>query len=134
MVTYLSRGVEHERGRRDERGNLLVRGVIVERGDKAVRPVLTRGVDDFDISKEVIYMANILTMAGKEDGSPIVVFPDNIAGGSFIPGTIIRFIEDTLVQISVGTVVIQDGAWKPVEPFVAGDQVFVPIGAINTFV
>ncbi|SFQ98615.1 hypothetical protein [Desulfoscipio geothermicus] len=77
---------------------------------------------------------NILTMAGKEVGSPIVVFPDNIAGGSFIPGTLVRFIDDVLIQVSVGTVTIQDGAWKPVNPFVAGDQVFVPISSIKTFV
>ncbi len=77
---------------------------------------------------------NILQLAGKHVGSPIVVFPDNIAGGSFIPGTLVKFIDDMLVQISVGIVVIQDGAWKPVCPFVAGDQIFVPIRAITAFV
>jgi len=77
---------------------------------------------------------NVLQLADKHVGSPIVIFPDNIAGGSFIPGTLVKFIGDMLVQISVGTVVIQDGAWKPVNPFVAGDQVFVPISSITAFV
>ncbi len=134
MVTHIARGMELERGWRKERGYPPERGEIVERGDKALRPELTREISDSNTAEEVIQMANILAMAGKHVGSPIVVFPDNIAGGSFIPGIVIRFIENILVQISVGTVVIQDGAWKPVEPFVAGDQVFVPINAIDTFV
>lgn len=73
------------------------------------------------------------TFAGKKIGSPIVVFPNNIANGSYVPGTLIR-IFDGIIQVSVGTVVIQDGAWKPVRPFVAGDQVFIPIRSIDTFV
>ncbi|MEW5954491.1 MAG: hypothetical protein AB1815_12360 [Bacillota bacterium] len=74
-----------------------------------------------------------LPFAGKRIGSPIVVFPNNIAGGSYVVGTLIG-IFDGIIQISVGTVVIQDGAWKPVRPFVAGDQVFVPIKSIDAFV
>lgn len=80
------------------------------------------------------HKCNILTLAGKTVGSHVVVFPDNIAGGSYVPGTIVRFIDDLLVEIVVGTVVIQDGAWKPVKPFVAGDQVFVPLRSIDAFV
>lgn len=71
---------------------------------------------------------------GKRIGSPIVVFPNNIAGGSYVPGTLVRIIDFVLIQVSVGTVVIQDGAWKPVRPFVSGDQVFIPIRSIDAFV
>lgn len=73
-------------------------------------------------------------LLGKKIGSPIVVFPNNIAGGSYVPGTLIRVIDFALIQVGVGTVVIQDGAWKPVAPFVEGDQVFIPIRSIDTFV
>lgn len=71
---------------------------------------------------------------GKRIGSPIVVFPNNIAGGSYVPGTLVKIIDFVLIQVCVGTVVIQDGAWKPVRPFVEGDQVFIPIRSIDAFV
>ncbi|MFA7467191.1 MAG: hypothetical protein WCY82_02865 [Desulfotomaculaceae bacterium] len=77
---------------------------------------------------------NIITLASKKVGSSIVVFPNTIAGGSYVPGTIVRIIGDLLIQVAVGTVTIQDGAWKPVRPFVAGDQVFIPIRSIDAFV
>ncbi|SFG88859.1 hypothetical protein SAMN05660649_03028 [Desulfotomaculum arcticum] len=143
MKDHLTRGVDETRSEQISRGELAQRGGTVERGAKIhfARPSLTRGYSDdsFNGKKEAGHMEkypfiNILILAGKRVGSPVVVFPDTIAGGSFIPGTIIRFIGDAIVQISVGTVVIQDGAWKPIEPFVAGDQVFVPINAIDTFV
>ncbi|WP_027364781.1 hypothetical protein [Desulfotruncus alcoholivorax] len=143
MKDLLTRGVDEARNSQIPRGESALRGETVDRGSKKyfARPSLTRGYSDdyFEGKKEANHMdkypsINILTLAGKSVGSPVVVFPDNIAGGSFIPGTIIRFIGDAIVQISVGTVVIQDGAWKPIEPFVAGDQVFVPIKAIDTFV
>lgn len=142
MKDHLTRGVDETRSAEISRGEPAQRGETVDRGLKQdyARPSLTRGyIDDYlEGKKEANHMDkcpfNILTLAGKCVGSHVVVFPDNIAGGSFIPGTIIRFIGDAIVQISVGTVVIQDGAWKPIQPFVAGDQVFVPIKAIDTFV
>ncbi|WP_027364780.1 hypothetical protein [Desulfotruncus alcoholivorax] len=70
----------------------------------------------------------------KEVGKPIVVFPNSIAGGSYVPGTLVKVFDGVLIQVSVGTVTIQDGAWKPVNPFVAGDQVFIPIRSIKAFV
>ena len=73
-------------------------------------------------------------LLGKKIGSHIVVFPNNIAGGSYVPGTLVKVIDFELIQVAVGTVVIQDGAWKPVSPFVEGDQVFIPIRSIDAIV
>jgi hypothetical protein len=136
MISHFTRGLDNDRGKKVVRGDLTPRGKAIERGEKihSSRQSLMRGISDNNNQEGARRMSNIITMAGKEVGSPVVVFPDNIAGGSFIPGTIVRIIEDTLLQISVGTVTIQDGEWKPVNPFVAGDQVFIPIEAIDSFV
>ena len=145
-----------DRSTHEVRGTEEVRGESVERGKplncitptRSFNEALTRShflarADEVDhndtlikknVEKESFYMPNIIKLAGKQVGDPIVVFPDTIAGGSFIPGTLIRIVDNFLIQISVGTVVIQDGAWKPISPFVAGDQVFVPIKKIDAFV
>lgn len=136
------RGAEEVRGESLARGNPLDRGKNRSaREESARKQFLARGVNGAasglfgdDLKKEDFHMPNIINLAGKEVGDPIVVFPDTIAGGSFVPGTLIRIVDDWLIQISVGTVAIQDGAWRPVAPFVAGDQVFVPIRKIDAIV
>lgn len=136
------RGAEDVRGEPLERGAPLDRGISSSSGENLMRrKFLARSTccDDSeplidDIEEEDYYMPNIIALAGKELGSPIVVFPDTIAGGSYIPGTLVRIVDNWLIQISVGTVCIQDGPWKPVSPFVAGDQAFVPIRSIDAFV
>lgn len=78
-------------------------------------------------------MSGLLNFAGKNIGSQLVVFPDNIAGGSYVPGTLANISPD-FITVAVGSVRLNDGPWTPVAPFVAGDVVFIPIRAIDALV
>lgn len=135
MSADLTRGMKDVRGAEDVRGDVISRGELEDRMDltRSSVKMLTRSVDS--LKEDANMHADCLTKTGKKlIGAPIVVFPNNIAGGSYVPGTIVRLIDGELIQVSVGKVVIQDGAWKPVAPFVAGDQVFIPLRSIDAFV
>ncbi|MFA7467190.1 MAG: hypothetical protein WCY82_02860 [Desulfotomaculaceae bacterium] len=141
MATDLTRGVEDARGgddlarnEQDYRGESVSRSIFIDQGDNDASVVSQmRNTDNY--REATVMHADMLNATGKKlIGSPIVVFPNNIADGSYVPGTLIRIIDGVLIQVTVGTVVIQDGPWKPVRPFVAGDQVFIPISSIDAFV
>jgi hypothetical protein len=135
MTTGLTREDMEIRGEEPSRGNPDPRGYETDRGEAAVELMTLTRSHEKNVKEEYLNVESqhVKSFFGKKIGSPIVVFPNNIANGSYVPGTLVK-VFDGILQISVGVVVIQDGAWKPVRPFVAGDQVFVPIRSIDTFV